>query len=149
RAAFEVIRDFAHVKAPPGVAPVLVPPPGGGEGGNKIRAHVLLDEKSTKSNELSLTVVDLPPGCTVPRHSHDGASELAYVVEGSGGTLEVGSEKIPFAAETALYLPAGQPHAAKMGNGASTRVIQIFAPAGPEQEYRDGAKALHQGAPAK
>jgi hypothetical protein len=57
-------------------------------------------------------------------------------VSGCGGELSVGSEKIPFGAEEALHIPDGQPHAAKYVGPDKTVMVQVFAPAGPEERYR-------------
>jgi hypothetical protein len=43
---------------------------------------------------------------------------------------------MPFGPDTALAIPADQPHAGHIG-GAPTAAIQIYAPAGPEQRYRE------------
>jgi quercetin dioxygenase-like cupin family protein len=154
RAAFEVVRDGgrgqgAAAAAPGGAAPVvakLASTPGVPVWGGKATAHTLLDQAVTGSGDLALLSIDVKPGAEWPRHGHDGASELLYVTAG-GGTLEVGSERTPFGPETALYLPAGQPHAIKFAPGATTRLIQIFAPAGPEQQAAAGA-AIGAGAQA-
>jgi quercetin dioxygenase-like cupin family protein len=145
RASFEVVRDPSKASAPAGAAPVLVEgataaaysvgPPNG----PKFSARILLDEKATGSAALGLSVVDFPPGFEVPRHTHEGSSEILFIEEG-GGTLEVGSEKVPYEAKTALYIPANQPHAAKLSAAGPSRAIQIYAPAGPEQRFR-GAPA--------
>jgi mannose-6-phosphate isomerase-like protein (cupin superfamily) len=57
------------------------------------------------------------------------------VVAGAG-ELTVGSEKVPFEADEALYIPEGQPHAAKFTGTDKAVLVQIFAPAGPEDRYR-------------
>jgi quercetin dioxygenase-like cupin family protein len=137
RADFEVIRD-PRVKAPPGAGPVVI----GSEAatalatfGGKGKARILLDEKATGSPAMALSLVEFSPGLALPRHEHAGASELLYVLSGSG-TLTVGSEAMPFGADSALAIPADQPHAGKVG-GAGMTAVQIYAPAGPEQRYRE------------
>ena len=133
RAHFEVIRD-PRVKAPAGVKPVLATwerPAAAATA--KARAHVLLDAQTTGSPSLSLSVLELPPGMTVPRHHHEGASELLYVLEG-GGKLTVGAEVMPFGGATALYLPPSQAHELKVSAGSPTLLLQVFSPAGAEQE---------------
>ena len=52
------------------------------------------------------------------------------------GDVTVGSEKIPFGADEALHIPDGQPHAAKFTGPDKTVMLQMFAPAGPEERYR-------------
>jgi quercetin dioxygenase-like cupin family protein len=139
RAAFEVIHDAAQAKAPAGahftvataakVDPVAV-------AGGKGKARLLLDEAATGDKAAYLGVLEAEPGTEIPRHSHAGSAELIYVVSGGGGTLTVGSEAIPFAPEQAIQLPEGQPHAVKFGGDEKTVMVQIFAPAGPEQRFK-------------
>lgn len=144
RTHFEVIRD-PRVKAPADARPVVATwerPAAGGAA--KSRAHVLLDQKTTGSPALSLSVLELGPGAALPRHSHSGASELLYVVEG-GGKLTVGVESMPFGPSAALYLPPDQAHELKVNAGDATLLVQVFSPAGAEQSVARPAG----GAPAR
>ena len=137
RADFEVIRD-PRVKAPEGAKPVVVTGDQAAAlsiNGGKGKARILIDEKATGSTALSLSLVEFSPGLDLPRHEHAGTSELLYVQSG-GGKLTIGSETMPFGPDTALAIPADQPHAGHIG-GAPTAAIQIYAPAGPEQRYRE------------
>jgi quercetin dioxygenase-like cupin family protein len=143
RAEFEVIRDPSKAKAPPHDKGQLVVkstvdvqplPILGGKGS----ARILLEPQDTGSQAFALDVVEFSGGLEVPRHQHDGSAEVLYVVSG-GGTLSVGSETYPFAAEDAIHLPPGQPHGAKMSGGDKTIAIQFYAPAGPEQRFREKA----------
>jgi quercetin dioxygenase-like cupin family protein len=143
RAEFEVIRDPSKAKAPPhdkgqlvvkSIADVQPLPILGGKG----NARILLEPQDTGSQAFALDVVEFSGGVEVPRHQHDGSDEVLYVVAG-GGTLSVGSETYPFAAEDAIHLPTGQPHGAKMSGGDKTIAIQFYAPAGPEQRFREKA----------
>ena len=136
RAAFEVIRDPSKAAAPAG-AKLTVGAPGetlavfGGKG--KIKP--LLEPAKTGSRALYVGLLEAEPGAEVPRNSHPGSAEILYVLSG-GGEMTVGSEKIPFAADEALHLPDGQPHAVKFTGPDKTVMLQIFAPAGPEERYR-------------
>jgi quercetin dioxygenase-like cupin family protein len=135
RADFEVIRDPAQAKAPPpsngqvvvrsigDVPPQPVP-------GSKGVVRALLAPRDTGSPALSLDVLELAPGAEVPRHQHPASGEVLYVVSGSG-TLTVGSDTYPFAAEEAIHLPADQPHAARIASGGKMVAVQILAPAEP------------------
>jgi quercetin dioxygenase-like cupin family protein len=143
RADFEVIRDPAKAKAPPhangqlvikstaDVHPISIL-------GGKGSARILLEPQDTGSPSLALDVIEWAPGTEVPRHQHPGSAEVLYVVSG-GGTLTVGSESYPFAAEDAIHIPADQPHAAKFAPGDKTIAIQFYAPAGPEQRFHGTA----------
>ena len=136
RAAFEVIRDPSKA-APPAGAKLTVGAPGetlsvfGGKG--KIKP--LLEPAKTGSRALYVGLLEADPGAEVPRHSHAGSAEILFVLSGAG-EMTVGSEKVPFAAEEALHIPDGQPHAAKFSGSDKTVMLQIFAPAGPEERYR-------------
>jgi quercetin dioxygenase-like cupin family protein len=141
RAAFEVIRDAARASAPAG-AKLTVGEPGetlnvfAGKG--KIKP--LLEPAKTGSRALYVGMLEADPGAEVPRNSHPGSAEILYVLSG-GGEVTVGSEKIRFGAEEALHIPDGQPHAAKFTGPDKTVMLQIFAPAGPEDRYRAPAAA--------
>jgi quercetin dioxygenase-like cupin family protein len=137
RADFEVIRDPARLKAPPGAKPVLASldsAPALKIAGGKGLARILLEEKTTGSSAMALSVMEFDGGAEVAKHAHTGASELLYVIAG-GGKVTVGGETLGFGADNAIFIPADQQHAAKM-SGGSTLAVQIYAPAGPEQRYR-------------
>jgi mannose-6-phosphate isomerase-like protein (cupin superfamily) len=137
RAAFEVLRDPA-VLAPAG-AHFVVASPAQAETlpvlSGKGKAHPLLDAAHTGGRGFYLGTLEMDPGAEVPRNTHPGAAEILFVVSGAG-ELTVGSEKIPFEADEALYIPDGQPHAAKFSGPDKALLVQIFAPAGPEDRYR-------------
>jgi quercetin dioxygenase-like cupin family protein len=139
RAAFEVIRDAAP-KAPAG-AKFTVASAGDAAAlsvfGGKGKIKPLLDPEKTGNKTLYVGILEAEPGAVVPRNSHDGSAEILYVVSGAGD-LTIGSEKIPFGAEEALHIPDGQPHAAKFTGPEKTIMLQVFAPAGPEERYRAG-----------
>ena len=137
RAAFEVLHD-PTVAAPPG-AHFVVANPAQAETlpvfGGKGKIHPLLDAAHTGSRGFYLGTLEAEPGVEVPRNTHPGAAEILFVIAGAG-ELTVGSEKVPFEAEEALYIPEGQPHAAKFTGPDKALLVQIFAPAGPEDRYR-------------
>jgi quercetin dioxygenase-like cupin family protein len=138
REAFEVIHGAAA--NPPG-AKLVVSNPGpalpilGGKG----KATPLLGPAETGSKDLYVGKLEAVPGAQVPRHAHAGTEEIIFVLSGAG-ELTVGSEKIPFAADEALFLPAGQPHAVKFAGDDKSEMVQIYAPAGPEDRYKDASK---------
>ena len=137
RADFEVIRSSSGLKAPPGPKPVLATAEGATTikiAGGKGVARILLEEKSTGSSAMALSVMEFDGGAELPRHAHTSASELLYVISGSG-KVTVAGQTMSFGSDTAIYIPADQPHAAKM-SGGSTLAVQIYAPAGPEQRFR-------------
>jgi quercetin dioxygenase-like cupin family protein len=138
RAAFEVIHGAAT--NPPGAKLVVSGPPAGLPVlGGKGRATALLGPADTGDKGLYIGRLQAEPGAQIPRHAHPGTEEIVFVMSGSG-ELAAGSEKIPFGPEEALFLPAGQPHAVKFTGADKAEMVQIFAPAGPEDRYKDGNK---------
>jgi oxalate decarboxylase/phosphoglucose isomerase-like protein (cupin superfamily) len=117
--------------------------------GGKGKIRPLLEPAKTGSKGLGLYlgILDAEPGAEVPRNSHPGSAEILFVVSG-GGELTVGSEKIPFEADEALHIPENQPHAAKFTGPDKTVMVQIFAPAGPEERYRAGQPSSPPGSAA-
>lgn len=149
RQAFEVIRDTRKVKAPAGARfavdtfdKATVYPQAGG----KIKVHLFFEPGSTDSEAAALSVVEFEPGAEIPRHTHDESAEILYILSGSGH-LTIGSEKLPFGAEQAIHLPEGQPHAAKFSD--KTVALQIYAPAGPEQRFKEKAGGTGKSTGAK
>ena len=61
---------------------------------------------------MTVNLLEFPVGAELPRHEHARSTEILYVVAGEG-KLTVGSEDYPFASDSVLVLPAGQPHAIK------------------------------------
>jgi quercetin dioxygenase-like cupin family protein len=138
RAAFEVIHGAAT--NPPG-AKLVVGTAGAGMPilGGKAKATPLLGPAETGDDGFYLGRLEAAPGALVPRHAHTGSEEIIFVLSGTG-ELTVGSEKFPFAANEALFLPAGQPHAVKFTGDERAEMVQIYAPAGPEDRYKDAGK---------
>lgn len=133
RAAFEVLR--AGGRAPAGAHFTVAatgkvgPLPGGASKGH---ARVFLDEAATGSNAASLTVIEAEPGAEIPRQAIESAT-LMFVREGAGH-VTVGSDRFAFGAEQAIHIPENQPYAIKFGE--KTVLVQVFAPAGPEQRWK-------------
>jgi quercetin dioxygenase-like cupin family protein len=137
RAAFEVIRG-APPAAPAGTKFVV-----GSMSdadtlsvfGGKGKIKPLLEPAKTGNKSLYVGILEAEPGAEVPRNTHPGSAEILFVVSGSG-EVTIGSEKIAFGADEALHIPDGQPHAAKFTGPEKTIMVQVFAPAGPEERYR-------------
>jgi quercetin dioxygenase-like cupin family protein len=138
RAAFEVLHD-PKVANPDGAKFVVATPTAAAAlpvFGGKAKVTPLLDVAHTGNKAIYLGKLEAEPGTEVPRNSHAGADEILFLSAGAG-ELTVGSEKFPVEAPEALYIPAGQPHAAKFIGTDKAELVQIFAPAGPEDRYKD------------
>jgi quercetin dioxygenase-like cupin family protein len=143
RAAFEVIHDLAQAVAPEGAHFVVVSAAKAETvslAGGKAKARLLLDQAATGGKNAYLGILEAEPGAEIPRHSHAGSAEILYVVSGGGGELTVGSEKLAFGPEQAIQIPEDQPHAVKFGGDEKTVLVQIYAPAGPEQRWKSPTK---------
>jgi quercetin dioxygenase-like cupin family protein len=137
RAAFEVIRG-APPAAPAGARFTVAAASGADTlkvfaGKGKIKP--LLEPAKTGNKALYVGILEGEPGAEVPRNSHPGSAEILYVLSG-GGEVTIGSEKLTFGPDEALHIPEGQPHAAKFTGPDKTVMLQVFAPAGPEERYR-------------
>jgi quercetin dioxygenase-like cupin family protein len=138
RAAFEVIRDAGHARAPAGahftVAATAksIPLPGG-----KGHARVLLDPAATGGDSASVVLIEADNGAEIPRHVNEQAALLMFVLSG-GGHVTVGSDKFAFGDNQAIHIPENQPHAIKFND--KSVVLQIFAPAGPEQALKESRR---------
>ena len=95
---------------------------------------MLLGPDETGRASAYLGVLEADPGLEIPRHQHPNSAEILYVVQG-GGELTVGSEKIPFGPAEAIHIPENQPHTANFTGPDKTIMIQLYAPAGPEQRF--------------
>ena len=102
--------------------------------GGKARVRKLLTTESTGQTAAYLGVLEAEPGADIARHVHPTSAEILYVVSG-GGTLTVGAEPLPFGPDTAIHVPENQPHAAAFTGPDKTIMIQLYAPAGPEQRF--------------
>lgn len=149
RQAFEVIRDTRKAKAPAGARfavdtfdKATVYPQAGG----KIKVRLFFEPASTDSEVAGVSVVEFEAGAEIPRHTHDESAEILYILSG-GGHLTIGSEKLAFGDAQAIHLPEGQPHAAKFTE--RTVALQVYAPAGPEQRFKEKAGGTGKGAGAK
>lgn len=138
RAAFEVIRDARKAKAPAGAklvgrdADKVAPLP---SAGGKVKTRILFDAETTGVPSASLSLAEFEAGAEVARHDHAESAEILYILSGRG-ELTVGSEKIPLGPDQAVHLPENQPHSARLTE--KTIALQVYAPAGPEQRFKQG-----------
>jgi quercetin dioxygenase-like cupin family protein len=100
----------------------------------KARVRKLLTPETTGWGGAYLGILEADPGAVVPRHLHPTSAEIMYVVSG-GGQITVGAEPFPFGPDTAIHIPENQPHQAAFTGPDKTIMIQLYAPAGPEQRF--------------
>jgi mannose-6-phosphate isomerase-like protein (cupin superfamily) len=138
RAQFDVIRDEAGAKVPPGARfavesfdKATVYPQAGG----KVRVHLFFEPASSDSRDVSLSVIECDKGAAIAEQTHPESAEILYVLSG-GGEMRIGSEKLPFGADQAIHIPENQPHASRFTAPDKTIALRFYAPAGPEQELK-------------
>jgi len=100
-----------------------------------LEIRILLDLEGTAAAHAGLTLVSGDASARIERHLHDEADEVLYVEEGEG-TMVVGTERIPVLPGSVLYLPHGVEHAFEPAGTAPLRMLQLYAPSGPEQRLR-------------
>ncbi len=119
------------------------PPAAKGRGGVKIQppfmVKILADEANVRAQRASLTLLTVGPASRVAMHRHPRSAKLLYVLRGHArllGPPGVAPERLDEG--TAMFLPAGYPHAIEnMGRQADAVFLQAFNPPGPERVYRD------------
>jgi putative monooxygenase len=111
----------------------------------KARVRKLLTPESTGHTTAYLGILEADPGAEIPRHVHPQSAEIMYVVSGAG-VLTVGAESFPFGPDTAIHVPENSPHMASFTGPDKTIMIQLYAPAGPEQRFIDAKAPPKSGA---
>ncbi|MBE7451822.1 MAG: cupin domain-containing protein [Kofleriaceae bacterium] len=112
--SFVVGADAAHYPRPGGGARILVEPPAAG-------------------GAVSLGLLELDAGVSVPAHVHARETEALYVLAG-GGAMTVAGAALAVTATSVVQVPAGVEHA--FTATAATRALQLYTPAGPEQRFK-------------
>jgi quercetin dioxygenase-like cupin family protein len=111
----------------------------------KARVRKLLTPDNTHHTTAYLGILEADPGCEIPRHTHTSA-EIMYVVSGGGVLTLATAETFPFGPDTAIHVPENTPHQASFNTPDKTVIIQLYAPAGPEQRFVDTKAPLKSGA---
>jgi len=81
--------------------------------------------RSINGDRMTLAIVDLDPGATLPEHHHEN-EQLGFVISGTF-TIRIGSEKRELHAGDTYSIPSHVPHEAWAGPGGCT-VVDVFAP---------------------
>lgn len=80
-----------------------------------------------------VAVLEMDAGAGVPQH-RDPTEEYVYVLEG-GGTITIDGQAHAIAPGHLVYMPADSEVSFQGTADGPTRVLQVFAPAGPERKY--------------
>lgn len=99
-------------------------------GGSGATAKLLLDGSGAK---LAVQEIAADAGAAIPTHKHQVQDEELYFLAGRS-EVTVGKASFQTAAGDALRVPSNVPHALK--SIEPLRLLQVFAPGGPEQRYK-------------
>jgi quercetin dioxygenase-like cupin family protein len=99
---------------------------------------LLVDEATMHAKRLSLSLLTVSPANRIAMHKHPGV-EVLYLLKGHARVIgPQGASPENIREGTAVYIPAGMPHAIEnMGRSAPAVMLEIFSPLGPERVYRD------------
>ena len=121
----------AEAPPPPAVvpladAPQLVAPSG------KATVRRLAGEPEGAEHAF-VAILEIEAGAGVPTH-RDPTEEFVYVLEG-GGTITIDGKTFEIGPETGIFMPAEAEVSFAARDDGPTRVLQVFAPRGPEAKY--------------
>ncbi len=102
-----------------------------------LRPHQLRDGVNARvinGQRMTLAVVDLEPGSSVPEHHHEN-EQLGFILRGSM-TFTIGGEKREIRAGDTYTIPSNIPHDAVAGPEGCT-AVDAFAPIRADWEKLD------------
>lgn len=94
---------------------------------------LLFDAENAPDNASSLGAMTLEPRSAVPAHSHRGATEILFIIEGAG-TMTVAGRAREVGRLDAIQVPPGVEHAFVASD--AVKAIQFYTPSGPEQRFK-------------
>jgi mannose-6-phosphate isomerase-like protein (cupin superfamily) len=100
--------------------------------------RILLDADAAGAEHAGLAVLVGSPETRVTEHVHDGAAEVLYVEDGEG-VLAIGDRRIDIHPGVSVYVAPGMPHSFVPSGERALRMVQFYAPSGPEQRFRGTA----------
>jgi mannose-6-phosphate isomerase-like protein (cupin superfamily) len=100
-----------------------------------IDIRILLDSDATGAEHAGLAVLSGAPETRVAEHTHDESAEVLYVEDGDG-TMHIGARTVDIHPGVSVYVPPATPHSFEPTGRRPLRVLQFYAPSGPEQRFR-------------
>ena len=85
------------------------------------------------SADLSIGMVNLPPGASGDPHTHKESQEAWFVISGKG-KLRVGDEVASLEPDMVVVAPAGVEHQISNDSDDNLKALFLFSPARPEKE---------------
>lgn len=100
------------------------------------KAHALL---GFEDGRASFGLLFSHPEVGVPRHAHEGSTEVIGLLSGDG-TMGIGDEKRSVRSGDVFHVPAGVEHDYAPTGTETLFAVQLYLPPGPEQRFKDLAK---------
>ena len=94
---------------------------------------IFAEPATTKSPLIAGSVLEIANGADVPEHVHEKATELLYVLAGSGKLL-VDDVELAVTPTTVIQIPPKAKHA--FYPTTDVVAVQFYTPAGPEQRFK-------------
>lgn len=91
----------------------------------RIRWKTLICANRTDSRELTMGMVEFPPGQSLQRHRHPEC-EVYYVIEGTG-EMEIDGEYHALCKGTAVFVPGDALHSLRNTGTATLTLVYTFA----------------------
>ncbi len=101
---------------------------------------VVLGPKVNGAQKFSAAVVTVPPGQGHTRHSHPGAEEIIYILEGTGEQMVEDEAGQPHTEQvhpgTCVFIPESRFHSTLNTGTVDMKIFVVYSPAGPEEFLR-------------
>lgn len=101
--------------------------------GSEIRP--LMDRTVGPITQCSLAEETLPPGKTVPSHTHEVLEEIYYILSGSG-VVTIGAESQEVSAGDAIYIPKNNVHTLTNTGDEDMTILLVCGPAFYFEDHR-------------
>lgn len=106
--------------------------PRGGSIDAEIRIDV--DKKNKVHPQSAITKLVLKPGTVIPEHTHT-SDEYLHFTKGNG-EMVIAGDKVKIKNDTTVFIPKGVKHSYTNNTKYTTKCIQVYTPAGPEQRFK-------------
>ena len=99
------------------------------------RVTLLLEASEFDAPNASVSVSEFLPGAGVPKHAHADGDEILYLLSGKG-TCIIEGKNYEVKKGDVLHLKKEREHSFKVTGKEPVKVVQIYAPGGPEQRFK-------------
>ena len=116
------------------------PAPYAGQG---VKLNIIIDKdlEGFPLQMTRLTLVDIAPGISIPRHLHPAAQEIAFGMDGALTFDVEGQGTTIIKAGDVLLIPAGVPHVPVGDTSSATRVLFIHSITDKNKPFRVDVKS--------